>query len=71
VRKNYILTGTTWTINGAPSQPASNQVGTNRMANTTMETFMQTVNCFGCHGFSSASPINVSHIFPDMLPLFP
>jgi len=71
VRKNYILTGTTWTINGAPSQPATNQVGTNRMANTTMETFQQTSNCFGCHGFSPGSPTFVSHIFPDMLPLFP
>ena len=71
IRKNYIMTGTTWTINGAPSQPASNQVGTNRMANTTMETFSQTTNCFGCHNFNAASPSDVSHVFNDMKPLFP
>lgn len=71
IRKNYIMTGTTWTINGAPSQPSSNQVGTNRMANTAMETFSQTTNCFGCHDFAPAFPTDVSHIYPDMLPLFP
>jgi hypothetical protein len=41
------------------------------MANTTMETFSQTTNCFGCHDFSPAFPTDVSHIYPDMLPLFP
>jgi hypothetical protein len=71
LRKNYIMTGTTWTINGAPSTPSSNQVGTNRMANTTMETFAQTANCFACHNFSPANPTDVSHIFSDMKPLFP
>jgi hypothetical protein len=52
VRKNYMLTGSTWTINGAapttnfgnPGNPgivAGRTVGTSQMANTTMETFQQ------------------------------
>lgn len=71
VRKNYIMTGTTWTKNGNPSSPASNQVGTNRMANTTMETFFQTGNCFVCHNFAPATPTDVSHVFNEIVPLFP
>jgi hypothetical protein len=48
IRKNYIMTGATWTIFGAPPNN-NNQVGTNRLANTTMETFFQASNCFSCH----------------------
>jgi hypothetical protein len=67
VRKNYIMTGSTWTIGGnAPS--GGNQVGTNQMANTTMETFFQPSNCFSCH---STNQYPVSHIFNDLKPLFP
>ena len=43
VRDNYFMTGTTWTINGAPPNgsfsvdPTKNEVGTSLLANTTME----------------------------------
>ena len=75
VRKNYILTGATWTIGGQPPT-STNQVGTNKMANTTMETYHQGsnpmattgTNCFTCHGTNLTV---VSHIFPPLQPLFP
>ena len=62
VRKNYIQTGTTWFIPGTTTP-----VGTNNLANTTMETFHQPSNCFSCHNSSS---VGVSHIFDDLKPLF-
>jgi hypothetical protein len=77
-RKKYMMTGTTWTPFGATPTP-TNQVGTNSMANTTMETFFQPSNCFSCHsgnllgtvpgndGFSGG----LSHIWGQMKPLFP
>lgn len=69
VRGNYILTGATWTIGGAaPTSSfdgnfANNEVGTSKMANSTMETYDQGTdqgtikgnsfatgsNCFLCH----------------------
>jgi hypothetical protein len=66
VRKNYIQTGTTWTIFGAAPN-GGNEVGTNRLANTTMETFSQPSNCFGCH---LSNNTNVSHVFRKIKPLF-
>jgi len=78
VRKNYILIGSTWTIGGAPPN-GSNEVGTNQLANSTMETFLQPSNCFMCHsdgmlgtapgpdGFSGG----LSHIWEPIRPLFP
>lgn len=66
VRINYIQTGTTWTILGA-SPTSFNQVGTNKLANTTMETFTQGTNCFMCHQTNTTV---VSHIFDDTEPLF-
>lgn len=66
LRRNYIQTGTTWTIGGA-SPSGSNQVGTNKMANTTMETFAQGSNCFGCHHTNTTA---VSHVFNGTAPLF-
>jgi hypothetical protein len=68
VRKNYIQTGTTWTVGGASPTP-DNQVGTNLLANTTMETFFQggTSNCFNCH---STNTTRVSHVFNRTAPLF-
>lgn len=47
--------------------PNSPQRGSLELTNMTMETFEQGAtssipNCFGCHGFSSASPLEVSHI---------
>jgi hypothetical protein len=67
IRKNYIHTGTTWTIGGA-APTGGNQVGTNKLANTTMETFVQgSTNCFSCH---TTNKTPVSHIFDDTKPLF-
>jgi hypothetical protein len=66
IRRNYFHEGTTWTIfGGSPS--GGNQVGTNKLENTTMETFNQGGNCFGCHTSNTTS---VSHVFNDTKPLF-
>jgi len=66
IRRNYFHEGTTWTIFGA-SPSGSNQVGTNKLENTTLETFFQGNNCFSCH---STNTTLVSHIFNDTKPLF-
>ncbi|HKB69169.1 MAG TPA: hypothetical protein VKC61_25230 [Pyrinomonadaceae bacterium] len=78
VRNKYIFIGTTWTIGGQPPT-SGNQVGTNRLGNTTMETYQQGssngpngMNCFSCHGNvmgSNTDMINVSHIYwtPDFV----
>jgi hypothetical protein len=65
VRKNYMFTGSTWTIPG--QAPPSGQVGTNHMANTTMETYQQGGNCFSCHVTNTTA---VSHVFLALKPLF-
>lgn len=74
VRNQYFMTGATWTIGGAAATglfPAGNEVGTSRLANTTMETYGQgtanttTVsdsNCFSCH---VTNKVVVSHVFCD------
>jgi len=77
VRKNYFQLGTTWTIGGiAPN--GGNEVGTNQLANATIETFMQAktpsapgFNCFGCHGSTPNAPatVAVSHVYPQLKPL--
>jgi hypothetical protein len=66
IRRNYFHEGTTWTIFGA-SPNAGNQVGTNKLENTTMETFNQGANCFSCHGTNTTA---VSHVFDETAPLF-
>lgn len=78
VRRNYIMTGSTWMIAG--SFPFTTfkikAVGTNRLNNTTMESFTQgadthaaaTFSCFGCH--SGGKTTDVSHVFSDLKPLF-
>ena len=66
LRRNYFHEGTTWTIFGAPPS-AGNQVGTNKLENTTMETFNQGGNCFNCHGTNTTA---VSHVFNSTKPLF-
>ena len=49
------------------------QVGTDRLANATIETFAQAIpanpgiNCFSCHG---SNTVAVSHIYRQMNPLF-
>jgi hypothetical protein len=89
VRENYFMLGATWTIGGAAPTPAfgaptktnpGNQVGTSRLANSTMETYQQGANttstggsnCFSCHASSSASIATtaVSHIYEEIKPLF-
>jgi hypothetical protein len=85
VRKNYILTGATWTPGGvAPTgefgTANGNEVGTSQLENTTMETYTQgndtTLggdNCFSCHGRNkSLDPTlenGLSHIFSKTLAL--
>lgn len=66
IRRNYFHEGTTWTIFGA-SPTAGNQVGTNKLENTTMETFQQGNNCFMCHTTNTTA---VSHVFNETAPLF-
>ena len=66
IRRNYFHEGTTWTIGGA-SPSSGNQVGTNKLENTTLETFSQGNNCFTCHGSNTTA---VSHVFDDTSPLF-
>lgn len=54
---NYELVGAVWTTggndipggNGAPVGPNDQQIGSLNLANTTMETFTQSANCFACH----------------------
>ncbi len=72
VRAKYFQLGTTWTAFGAPPNP-SNQVGTNHLANATIETFMQGQstsdagsNCFSCH---ETNKVVVSHVYPVLKPL--
>lgn len=74
VRANYVLTGATWTIGGgAPSGPfisstsIGTEVGTSRLANTSMETYVQATNCFSCH---ATNTVNVSAVWSDLKPLF-
>jgi hypothetical protein len=83
VRANYYMTGSTWTIGGAAPTGSfksggggGNEVGTSKLANTTMETYQQGsnnlwntgTNCFSCHVTNTTS---VSHIYPPLQPLFP
>ncbi len=60
IRGNYVMTGATWTIPGTFVQ-----VGTNKLSNTTMETYHQGLNCFDCHqgNASNFDPNGLSHIF--------
>ena len=66
VRRNYFQVGTTWTIGGAAPN-GGNEVGTNQLANSTIETFVQGSNCFACHG---TNKVAVSHYYRVMKPLF-
>jgi hypothetical protein len=80
VRRNYLMTGATWTAGGAPPSGfiGGNQVGTSSLANTTMETYMQGSqnnptaqvggsNCLSCHVTNTTT---VSHVFSALKPLF-
>ena len=75
VRTNYIMTGSTWTAFGQNPPPGPGfAVGTNQMANSTMETFQQPSNCFDCHTGSNMLGTmsgGLSHIYGPLIPLFP
>lgn len=69
VRANYFQLGTTWTAGGAVPSP-STEVGSNQLANATIETFIQSSvpgsNCFLCH---QSNNVTVSHIYGELKPL--
>ncbi|WP_140978504.1 hypothetical protein [Bradyrhizobium guangdongense] len=73
VRSKYIMIGSTWTSDGkAPA--GANVVGTKLLANSTMETFKQTLNCLTCHGnnmLGTPSGGGLSHVWGLITPLFP
>ncbi|BAV06614.1 hypothetical protein SAMN05421788_107275 [Filimonas lacunae] len=84
VRKNYLFIGATWTFGGtAPNGNVYSQqhqepgvsIGTNTLANSTMETYFQsnTRSCFTCHKTRNAppslNPVGISHIFGELKPL--
>jgi hypothetical protein len=69
LRSNYILTGATWRPSG---ELDGTGVGTNQLANTSMETFAQPSNCFNCHqgnALGDSSGNGHSHIFGEIAPL--
>jgi hypothetical protein len=72
VRNKYFMTGATWTPFGVPPN-GNNGVGTNHLANSALETYTQSINCFGCHlGNMLGDPGGggLSHIFGPLKPLF-
>ena len=74
IRGNYVMTGATWTPFGSNPSFSNLGVGTNKLSNTTMETYQQGSNCFSCHQHFGPPPPNVptdvSHVFPGLQPLF-
>ena len=77
VWKNYTLVGGQWTNGGVGSGGTDVQRGSLELANTTMETFLQSgpnkSNCFSCHGYNPTAtdphPLTpTSHIISDLLP---
>jgi hypothetical protein len=70
IRANYVMTGATWTPFGSPPSGGIPGVGTNRLANSTMETYQQgTSNCFTCHQ-NGLNPNGLSHVYGGLKPLF-
>jgi hypothetical protein len=79
VRGNYMQIGNTWTMNGAfPTgeyADGGNEIGTSNLANSTMETYHQDLNCFVCHSnFPTDSNdaygyVGLSHIFGAIVPM--
>lgn len=70
VRQNYVLTGALWTQNGQvppTGSPPPPQAGSLLLANSTMETYHQDINCFACHNGTSFN--GLSHIYNSILPL--
>lgn len=74
--KNYFLLGGQWTFPGglpalfAHGSDTTNIHGSSKLANTTMESFTQTLTCFTCHNVKPGSAnfsgknISVSHVWP-------
>ncbi|WCT11162.1 hypothetical protein [Mucilaginibacter jinjuensis] len=83
IRKNYLFIGATWTSGGAPPNgksygapdtTAGVAIGTNVLANTTMETYFQNPSrsCLFCHSNQetpSLTPGTLSHIYSAIQPL--
>lgn len=83
VRKQYLLIGATWTSGGtAPTGKSygvdgdtskGTAIGTNILANSTMETYFQSPkrSCFTCHSGrpASLSPNELSHVFEHLASL--
>ena len=69
VFKNYFLVGGLWTNGGVDSSTPNEQRGSLELANTTMETFAQQAqtNCFSCHNYAKATPLEVSHIINSLI----
>lgn len=90
VRKNYIQVGGTWTAGRTDGDLAPipdtdgykesvNLRGSPLLANSTMETYTQDLNCFDCHFQSAKAPDSfkvvdysaLSHIYEEIVPLIP
>ncbi len=81
VRKNYIQIGGLWTgppkpsaeapIPGASGFKPSDFRGSLTLANATMETYHQHIDCFTCHSHRKQHNhfFDLSHIFSDIVPL--
>jgi hypothetical protein len=65
VRRHYLLMGATWTVGGKiPGvDPGAQTIGSLHLANTTLETYTQSLNCFDCHQGPSFGPDNLTHIY--------
>ena len=72
VRSKYIMIGSTWTSDGK-GPTGGNVVGTTKLANSTMETFKQSFNCFTCHSGNMLGQGSggLSHVWGGISPLFP
>jgi hypothetical protein len=76
VRRNYFLVGTTWTNSKIPGVDTNvKTLGSQLLANATMETFSGNSNCFTCHSNNAlgtgGGPFadGLSHIYGDLAPL--
>ncbi|WP_338845043.1 hypothetical protein V8J88_15225 [Massilia sp. W12] len=83
VRQNYLFIGATWTPGGVNpyspfgSQGTVNYAGSNTLANSTMETYVnlqnKMFNCFSCHfngngANGQPATVGVSHIYNSLTP---
>jgi hypothetical protein len=71
IRRNYLLRGAIWTDNGIPPTP---EEGSEKLLNTTMETFFQGSDCFACHRHydptTTPHSVEMSHVFDHLRRLF-